>query len=164
MERKLLFYPNSELKRKAEPIVAGEFSSAWIVQLVLDMKHIMQVEKGVGLAAVQIGANKSIVIYKDQTGIIHVLCNAKIAKSFGKVISKGEGCLSVPGFNADIERAKGVKVKAQTIDGKPMTVKERGFQAIILQHEIDHLNGTEFIDYISSNNKEKQTYLKSLEV
>lgn len=164
MPRELIFYPDLRLKKIAEPI-HHEFNSDWLKELVYDMIHIARTNevKGVGLAAIQIGVNKSVIVCEDRAGEMHALCNARIVKRFGKIISRGEGCLSVPGYTADIKRAKGVKVKAQFTDGTHVTIKERGFQAIILQHEIDHLNGLEFIDHVPSGNRKKQEYLKSLE-
>lgn len=164
MKRELIFYPDERLKQIAEPIY-NEFGSSWLEELVQDMKHTIETNaiKGVGLAAVQIGVNKSVIIYKDRSETVHTLCNARIVRRFGKVKSYDEGCLSVPGYKADIRRAKGIKVKAQLTDGTHVTLKERGFQAIILQHEIDHLNGLEFIDHVPNNNRAKQEYTKSLE-
>ncbi len=163
MKRELIFYPDLRLKKIAEPIY-HEFGTDWLDELVQDMVHVIETNevKGVGLAAIQIGVNKSVIIYKSRTGIVHALCNARIASRFGRIKSYSEGCLSVSGFKADIKRAKGVKVKAQTMDGTHVVIKERGLQSIILQHEIDHLNGLEFIDHIPSSNKAKQEYIKYL--
>jgi len=123
--------------------------------LVKDMEHIINTGsvEGVGLAAIQIGVNKSVIIYKDRAGSVRALCNPKIVTHFGTVTSYDESCLSIPGFRANVERFKGIKVKAQMIDGNSVTIKERGFQSIILQHEIEHLCGTLFTDHVS--NKEK---------
>lgn len=164
MKRELIFYPDERLKQIAEPIY-NEFGSGWLEELVQDMTHVIETNavKGVGLAAVQVGVNKSVIIYKDRSETVHTLCNARIVRRFGKVKSYGEGCLSVPGYKADVRRAKGIKIKAQLTDGTHVTLKERGFQAIILQHEIDHLNGLEFIDHVPSGNRAKQEYIKSLE-
>lgn len=159
MERELVLYPDPRLKMIADPVV-DEFNSAWLVQLVRDMENMIETNeiKGVGLAAIQISVNKSVIIYKDRSGVVHALCNPKIISRFGKITSYDEGCLSVPGFKADVKRSKGVKVKAQTIEGKDITVKERGYVGIILQHEIDHTNGREFIDRVA-NSKEKHKYI-----
>ncbi len=148
MKRKLLIHPDPRLKQVAEPII-DEFGSVWLMDLVDDMEKV----KGAGLAAIQIGVNKSIIIYKDRAGTVHALCNAKIISCFGSVKSYGESCLSVPEFKADVKRFKGVKVKAQTLSGKTVTIKERGFTAIVLQHEIDHLNGIVIIDRVSGGKK-----------
>ena len=145
MKRKLLTYPNPKLRQVAKQLTT-EFGSDQLKELVQDMESIMRANNGIGLAAIQIGVNKSVIIYKDTTGTVHSLCNARIATSFGNVTSYDEGCLSAPGFKADIKRLKGIKVKAQTVDGKPITVKTRGLEAITLQHEIDHLNGIDFAD------------------
>lgn len=143
--KKLIFCPDLKLRNIAEPI-KDEFGSDWLRQLVQDMKEVMEDRKGAGLAAVQIGVNKSVIIYKDRRNTTHAICNAEVIGCFGSVKSYGEGCLSVPGFNTDVKRFKGVKVKGQTIDGRTATIKERGFLSIVLQHEIDHLKGILILD------------------
>ncbi len=143
--KKLIFCPDLKLRNIAEPI-KDEFGSDWLKQLVQDMKEVMEDSKGAGLAAVQIGVNKSVIIYKDRMNSTLALCNAEIIGCFGSVKSYGEGCLSAPGFNTDVKRFKGIKVKGQTIDGDTVTIKERGFLSIVLQHEIDHLKGILILD------------------
>lgn len=162
MGRELLIYPDSRLRQQAEPITILEFNSAWLELLIDDMDGLIYAKGGVGLAAIQIGVNKSVIVYKEPSGEVKVLCNAKIVKSFGSIVSLDEGCLSVPGFRADVQRFKGIKIKAKRSNGSSITIKERGFQAIILQHEIDHLEGRQFIDRVSSDNQRKQDYLESL--
>jgi peptide deformylase len=159
--RDIATYPHPELNEPAEPIIS-EFGSEWLKELVNDMEQTLKVRGGVGLAAVQIGVNKAVIIYEDRTGKICALCNPKVMRTFGKVLSKNEGCLSLPGFRADIRRAKGVKVKAQTIDGSSITVKERGFVATILQHEIDHINGVTLLDKLPNDHRLKRSYLNLL--
>ena len=146
--RKLIFCPDSKLRDIAESI-KDEFGSDWLKQLVQDMKEVMEDSKGAGLAAVQIGVNKSVIIYKDRRNSTHALCNAEVIGCFGSVKSYGESCLSVPGFKADVKRFKAVKIKGQTIDGHTVTVKERGFLSTVLQHEIDHLKGILILDRCS---------------
>ena len=158
----IITYPHPILNERAEPIT-DEFGSEWLKKLVKDMEQTLKVKGGVGLAAVQIGVNKAVIIYEDSTGRICALCNPKVMRTFGKVLSKDEGCLSLPGFRADIRRAKGVKVKARTIGGSPITVKERGFVATILQHEIDHLNGVTLLDKLPGDHRVKRSYLRFLE-
>lgn len=154
MKRKLLIYPAPALRWIADP-VTDEFGSDWLKKLVQDMEHIINTNeiKGVGLAATQIGVNKAVIIYRDRAGTVHALCNPKIIARFGIIRSYDESCLSLPEFKVNIKRSKGVKVKAQTVDGKGIIIKERGFQAIILQHEIDHLHGMILTDRDPDRNK-----------
>jgi peptide deformylase len=158
---KLVLYPDPRLKQVAEPITDDEFGSDWLKDLVEEMKDVMM--NGVGLAAIQIGVNKSVILFSDRAGYVYALFNPEIVSRFGKVTSYEEGCLSVPGFKADVRRSKGIKIKARNIAGEPITLKERGYTAIILQHEIDHTNGKVFIDPVSDNNQAKREYIRSLE-
>lgn len=160
MKRELLFYPDPLLRQTAEPV--DEFGSEWLKGLVYDMVQTVIEREGVGLAAAQIGVNMAVIVFKDRLEEIRVLCNPKIIGRFGRVTSYGEGCLSVIGFRGDIKRSKEIKVAGQTVDGESITLRRRGKQAIILQHEIDHLAGIEFIDRIPDSDKEKQEYLTSL--
>lgn len=133
-------HPNPILSETAEPIT-DEFGTDQLYELVKRMERAVYQNEANGLAAVQIGVNKAVVIYKDKLGAIRTLCNPEIIARSGKVKSYGEGCLCAPGKRIDIRRSKEVKVKAKTFEGKDIIVKEKGFPAIILQHEIDHLNG-----------------------
>ncbi len=159
--RGIITYPHPELNKPAEPI-AEEFGSEWLKELVNDMEQTIKMRGGVGLAAVQIGINRAVIIYEDRTGVICAICNPKVVRRFGKTLSKNEGCLSLPGFRADIRRAKGVKVKAQTIGGGSITIKERGFVAMVLQHEIDHLNGETLLSKLPDGHRAKRNYLNLL--
>jgi len=141
----LVEYPNPILNETAEPIT-DEFGSDWLRELIAKMERIVHQFNANGLAATQIGINKAVIIYKDESGIIRALCNPKIIARSGKVKSYGEGCLCLPGRRFDIRRSKEIKVKAQTSEDEKITFKERGFTAIVLQHEIDHVNGITIID------------------
>jgi peptide deformylase len=108
-------------------------------------------DDGIGLAATQVGSSAAVVVIdisenRDQP---LVLINPKIIK--GEERAKGqEGCLSVPGYYADVERYSKVTVEALDRQGEQMTIGSDDFLAIVMQHEIDHLKGTLFIDYLSS--------------
>jgi peptide deformylase len=78
------------------------------------------------------------------------LINPKIITREGEIVSENEGCLSVPDFRADVKRAAAVTVEGHDREGKPFKIDAEGILAIVLQHEIDHLNGTLFIEHISS--------------
>ena len=85
---------------------------------------------------------------------LEVLINPRIVTSEGVMISENEGCLSVPDFRADVKRAAAVVVEGYDREGKPVRMDAEGLLAIVLQHEIDHLNGTLFIERISSLKRE----------
>ena len=109
---------------------------------------------GLGLAAIQVGVDKQMLVYdvtpNDQSRRLHVLINPKIVSSEGLVLSENEGCLSVPDYRANVKRAARILVEGLDRDGNPQRIEADGLLAIVLQHEIDHLNGTLFIDHISA--------------
>ena len=109
---------------------------------------------GIGLAAIQVGWDKSLLIYdvapRDEARSLHVLINPKIITKEGEILSENEGCLSVPDFRADVKRASYLTVEGHDREGNPVKIDAEGLLAIVLQHEIDHLNGTLFIEHISS--------------
>ena len=129
------------------------------VQEMIDgMATTLYEAPGIGLAAIQVGWDKSLLIYdiapQDENRALHVLINPKIIASEGEILSEDEGCLSVPDFRADVNRAAKVQVEAVDHEGNPIRIDAEGLLAILLQHEIDHLNGTLFIDRISSLKRE----------
>ena len=109
---------------------------------------------GIGLAAIQVGWDKSLLIYdiapRDEKRSLHVLINPTIVTQEGEMLSENEGCLSVPDFRADVKRAANITVEGYDREGKPVRMDADGLLAIVLQHEIDHLNGTLFIERISA--------------
>ncbi|MBW1847907.1 MAG: peptide deformylase [Deltaproteobacteria bacterium] len=147
---KILTYPDTFLKQKAKPVKENDSS----VQKLIDyMAETMYDAPGTGLAAIQVGSDKSIIVYNDlpgeEEGELKVLINPVIVSSSGETLSEQEGCLSVPEYREDVKRAQYVHVEGLDRDGKPVTIKTDEFLAIVLQHEIDHLNGILFIDRIS---------------
>ena len=132
------------------------------------MAKTMYEAPGVGLASIQVGVNKSILVYdiapRNEVRDLHVLINPKIISSEGKILSEDEGCLSVPDYRADVKRAESILLEGLDRDGNPLRFDAEGLLAIVLQHEIDHLNGTLFIDRISKLKRElyKKRVLKQL--
>lgn len=118
------------------------------------MATTMYQAPGVGLAAIQVRVDQSLLVYdiapQENGHDLHVLVNPKIIASEGDILSENEGCLSVPDYHADVRRAERILVEALDRDGNPLRVEAEGLLAIVLQHEIDHLNGTLFIDHISA--------------
>lgn len=119
---------------------------------------------GVGLAAIQAGVDKSIIVYDPTAGSEErdpgVLINPVIISKEGSRLSENEGCLSVPDFRADVRRSELIVVEGVDRDGKPVHIEAQDFLSVILQHEIDHLNGILFIDHISS--LKRQFYIRKI--
>ncbi|HEY8121822.1 MAG TPA: peptide deformylase [Myxococcota bacterium] len=149
--RPVLQFPDPRLKRKSAPIakVTDEIRA-----LAADMIEVMYDEPGIGLAAPQLGeAIRLIVLDTDWTGEDGekkpgVMLNPEIVSREGDLVWN-EGCLSVPEFNADVERAARVRVRYQDLDGNTREEDASELRAVCFQHEIDHLDGVLFIDRIS---------------
>ncbi len=147
----ILTYPDKFLSQPTHPLdnIDGK-----VQEMIDKMALTMYDAPGVGLAAIQVGWDKSVLIYdvspKDESLSLHVLINPKIITREGEILSEDEGCLSVPDFRADVKRAASITVEGHDRDGNPLKIDVEGMLAIVLQHEIDHLNGTLFIERISS--------------
>jgi peptide deformylase len=150
----ILTYPNPVLRLKTKPVTVVDDR----IQTIIDnMAETMYAAPGTGLAAIQVGIAESILVYDlpsgngpDRGRHLHVLINPVIVAAEGAALSENEGCLSIPDFRADVRRAARVRVEALDRNGQPVVIEDDGFHAIVLQHEIDHLNGILFIDRISS--------------
>lgn len=147
----IITYPDKFLTKKTDPV--KEINDE-IRQLVEDMADTMYQAPGVGLAAIQVGENRSIIVYDPEADKENrpykALINPEIISMEGEIISENEGCLSVPDFRADVKRAEFAVVTGIDLDGNPVKIEAEGLLSVILQHEIDHLNGILFIDRISS--------------
>ena len=152
---KILTYPDKFLKKTAKPITNIDGS---IQKIIAHMAGTMYQEPGVGLAAVQVGIDKSLIIYdiapKEESRSLNILINPKIIDSEGTTISEKEGCLSVPDLRANVKRSKKILVEGIDREGNPLKIEAEEFLAVVLQHEIDHLNGVLFIDRISTLKRE----------
>lgn len=151
--RKILHYPDPRLRRRAEPV--GEVTDE-IRTLVDDMAETMYDAPGIGLAAIQIGVAKRVVVIdlseaRDQ---LQVFVNPEVVSKEGEQIME-EGCLSVPGIFEPVTRAGFVRVRALDRDGRPFELEASGLLATCIQHEIDHLDGTVFVDYLSRLKQER---------
>jgi peptide deformylase len=153
--RNILTYPEKSL---LQPSVKIEFIDDEIRTLINDMGETMFDAPGVGLAAPQVGVNKRVIIYdlhardKDNDGTVNefkALINPEIIEASGSIVSEKEGCLSVVDYSADVKRYETVVVRALDIDGNPLEFKTDGILSVIMQHEIDHLDGILFINRIS---------------
>ncbi len=152
----ILTYPDKFLMQPAKLV---ENINGDIQNIIESMAETMYKAPGAGLASTQVGCNKSIIVYDGFPGeedkqSLHVLINPKIIAEEGTIISKEEGCLSVPDFKADVKRHACILVEGLDREGNPLRIERDDFLAVVLQHEIDHLNGTLFIDRISSLKRE----------
>jgi peptide deformylase len=151
----ILTYPDKFLGQPAKPVKDIDGTTQKMIE---DMSFTMYNSKGVGLAAMQVGFDNSLIVYDVSPGeekrSLQVLINPRIIESNGRIISEKEGCLSVPDLRADVKRAESILVEGFDREGKPMRIDAEGYLAIVLQHEIDHLNGILFIDHISALKRE----------
>lgn len=143
----ILHYPDNRLRNKAKPVAVVDDS---IRQLVDDMFETMYHAPGIGLAAIQVNVAKRIIVVDISAEKNQPMCfiNPEIIAKDG-VEQHEEGCLSVPGFYETIERAEHIKVRALDRDGNAFELETGELLAICIQHEIDHLDGKLFVDYLS---------------
>jgi peptide deformylase len=148
--RNIVFTPEPVLRRKARPVTRFD---ANLQTLIDDMIETMRAAPGVGLAAPQVNVSERLIVVEfgdeeDETvpPKLYVLINPEVSRTSAETEVGTEGCLSIPGFIGDVERASAVTVKGKNRHGQPMTVKAQGWLARIFQHEIDHLNGVLFTD------------------
>jgi peptide deformylase len=148
--REIVTYPFPILKETAKPV--AEFGEE-LKKLVADMAETMYDAPGVGLAAPQINIPLQLCVIdisrKDEPKDLIVLANPRIVKGEGQEVDE-EGCLSVREYCSNVPRFTKIWVEAQDIKGEALSFEAEGFYARVIQHELDHLNGTLFIDRISS--------------
>ena len=144
----VLRFPDPRLKTKASPV--SEITDTTI-SIIEGMLTTMYEEKGVGLAATQVDIHQRIVVMdvSENGDQPIVLINPEIIAKSDETLINEEGCLSVPGFYAKVDRHTRCTVKALDRDGKEFTLDGDGLLSICIQHELDHLNGVLFVDYLS---------------
>ncbi len=151
----ILTFPNKFLTQPTKPL---ENIDGRVQEMIDSMASTMYEAPGVGLAAIQVGWGKSLLIYDisppEEDRELKVIVNPKIIEYEGEFLSEEEGCLSVPDFRSDVKRAAKILVEGADRDGNPLRIDTEGLLAIVLQHEIDHLNGTLFIDRVSTLKRE----------
>ena len=130
------------LKAIAEPVRMVDTS---IRDLIAEMADIMYCAHGVGLAAPQVARSIRLLVYDAGDGL-KTLINPEIVKRKGEQYEPEEGCLSIPGLRGVVKRAKEISVKALDGEGRPIRFRAIDFEARVIQHEVDHLNGVLFID------------------
>jgi peptide deformylase len=165
MVRKILTFPDPELKKKSQSVTVISDKTRDIVR---DMTETMYNAPGVGLAAPQIGIHQRIIIIdvsgKDEPPHPIVAINPVIIHAEGESYEE-EGCLSVPKYAANVRRHLRVVVKALNLDGEEFTCKADNLLAVAFQHEIDHLDGILFVDHLSPLKRGifRKRYLRSCE-
>jgi peptide deformylase len=143
----ILHYPDPRLRNRAEPVAAVDDV---LRTLVDNMLETMYDAPGIGLAATQVNVAQRVVVIDISENKSQPLCfiNPKILDADGKVELE-EGCLSVPGIYENVQRAEQIRVQAVDRDGEDFTMDAEGVLAVCIQHEIDHLDGKLFVDYLS---------------
>jgi peptide deformylase len=152
----ILRYPDPRLHRKAAPVTAFD---ATLRTLVEDMAETMYEAPGIGLAATQVNVHQRVVVIdvsEDKSNLL-VLVNPELLNRDGEHEGE-EGCLSVPGIYETVKRAERVRVRAAGLTGEVFELDADGLLAVCIQHEMDHLEGKVFVEYLSQL---KQTRIKS---
>ena len=143
----ILRYPDERLRTRAEPVTT--FDPA-LRQLAADMAETMYEAPGIGLAATQVNVHRRLIVIdvSETKDRLQVFVNPEIVAEAGAAEGE-EGCLSVPGIYDTVTRAETVTVNFQDLDGNAHSLRADGLLAVCVQHEIDHLNGKVFVDYLS---------------
>ena len=144
----ILRYPDPRLHKVAKPVTVFD---ARLKQLILDMAQTMYAAPGVGLAASQVDVHEQLIVIdtSDAQDTLQVFINPEIIWASAEKKIYDEGCLSVPGVYDDIERPAQVRVRARDAEGKEFTLEAEGLLAVCIQHEMDHLKGKIFVEYLS---------------
>jgi peptide deformylase len=144
----ILEYPDPRLARVAAPVTVFD---ARLRQLVTDMAETMYAAPGVGLAAIQVDVPQQVIVIdiSEEKNQLRVFVNPKILWASEETVVCEEGCLSVPEIYDEVRRPARVRVAAQDAEGKPFELECDGMLAVCVQHEIDHLRGKVFVEYLS---------------
>jgi len=153
--RTILHYPDPRLRQVARPVTTVDDE---VRRLVDDMAETMYAAPGVGLAAVQVDVAQRVVVIdlSETRNALQVFINPEIMERDGKQVFE-EGCLSVPGVYDEVERSRHIRMRALDRNGQPFELEAEGLLATCIQHEIDHLDGKVFVDYLS---RLKQTRIR----
>jgi len=148
----ILEFPDKRLRTKAQPVTVFD---AALKKLAADMLETMYAAPGIGLAATQVNVHRQLLVLdvSDEKNQPMILVNPRITASEGSQTYQ-EGCLSVPGIFADVDRADRIHVEALDAEGKPLSFDADGLLAVCIQHEMDHLIGKLFVDYLSPLKRE----------
>ena len=149
----ILEFPDPRLRKKAAPV---EVVDDELRRLIDDMFETMYEAPGIGLAATQVDVHKRFLVVdvSVEKNEPHVLINPEILEKDGTTVSE-EGCLSVPGYYAEVNRAEHIRVRYLDREGNEQEMDAEGLLAICIQHEMDHLNGKLFVDYLSETKRQR---------
>ena len=149
----VLHFPDPRLRKKAKPAAAVDDG---IRRLSKDMLETMYAESGIGLAATQVNVQQRVVVMdlSAERDSPVTLVNPEIMETTGSGEME-EGCLSVPGFSEVVQRAEKISYRFLNLDGEKIEDEADGLRAVCIQHEIDHLDGKLFIDYLSPIKKQR---------
>ncbi|MDQ7758818.1 peptide deformylase [Xanthomonas sontii] len=151
----ILEFPDPRLRTKAVPVDAAEVTSAAFQRLLDDMFETMYDAPGIGLAASQVDVHKRFMVIdvSEEKNAPQVFINPQIVQRDGEQVYQ-EGCLSIPGIYADVTRADAITVRYLDRQGQPQELSTDGLLAVCVQHEMDHLDGKLFVDYLSPLKRE----------
>jgi peptide deformylase len=149
----ILEYPDPRLRTKAEPVAAVDDE---LRRLAADMLETMYAAPGIGLAATQVNIHRRMLVadVSEEKDAPHVFINPEILERRGTEVME-EGCLSVPGIYEPVTRSEWVRVRALGLDGEPFEMELDGLLAVCVQHEMDHLEGKLFVDYLSDLKRQR---------
>ena len=149
----ILEFPDPRLRTRATPVAAVDGS---LRELIDDMLETMYAANGIGLAATQVDVHRRLLVadVSESRKEPRVFVNPEILSRDGTEVSQ-EGCLSVPGYYDEVERAERIRVRALDRDGNSFEADLDGLLAICVQHEIDHLDGKLFVDYLSELKRQR---------
>ena len=150
---RILEFPDPKLRTKAVPVDKVDEA---LRRLIDDMFDTMYEAPGIGLAATQVDVHRRLLVadVSNERDDPHVLINPVIEQTDGLAVTE-EGCLSVPGFYEEVERAEHVRVRYLNRDGEDVESDFEGMMAVCVQHEIDHLDGKLFVDYLSEAKRQR---------
>ncbi|MBD9434739.1 peptide deformylase [Pseudoxanthomonas sp. PXM03] len=151
----ILEFPDPRLRTKAVPVDAGHVTSSAFQRLLDDMFETMYDAPGIGLAASQVDVHQRFMVIdiSEEKNQPQVFINPELSDKSGEQVYQ-EGCLSVPGIFADVTRADAVTVRFLDRQGQPQELRADGLLAVCIQHEMDHLDGKLFVDYLSPLKRE----------
>jgi peptide deformylase len=150
----ILEFPDPRLRTKAKPVTQVTDKHR---QLIKDMFDTMYDAPGIGLAASQVDVHEQILVIdvSEDKSEPRVFINPKVTVLDGEKEKMQEGCLSIPGFYEDVERIEHCLIEAIDADGKAFELEATGLLAVCIQHEMDHLDGKLFVDYLSSTKRDR---------
>jgi peptide deformylase len=149
----ILEFPDPRLRKTASPISTIDDD---LRTLIDDMFETMYAAPGIGLAATQVNVHKRLLIADVSADQIepHAFINPEIIEKDGEIVTE-EGCLSVPGYYEEVQRAEHIRVRFENRDGEQVEMEAEGLLAVCVQHEVDHLDGKLFVDYLSEAKRQQ---------